>query len=175
MILLDRQLRLVYLQPLPVPGRARREVRGRPQRRDHGRRDARACGRVRADRHLARTLHARRGGICVPLIQRWPAKSRCSASVSGTSRSARPSARTWFARRRCYARQDVGSASHDGTGVFAGLPSPFTATRYHSLIVERETLPPALEVTAETADGVIMGLRHRELPIEGVQFHPSRS
>ena len=61
---------------------------------------------------------------------------------------------------------------HDGRGVFAGLPTPFTATRYHSLIVERETLPPALEITAETADGTIMGLRHREFAIEGVQFHP---
>ncbi|CAA9553532.1 MAG: Anthranilate synthase, amidotransferase component @ Para-aminobenzoate synthase, amidotransferase component [uncultured Thermomicrobiales bacterium] len=61
---------------------------------------------------------------------------------------------------------------HDGKGVFAGLPQGFTATRYHSLIVEREGLPPCLAVSAETPDGVIMGLRHRELPIEGVQFHP---
>jgi anthranilate synthase component 2 len=61
---------------------------------------------------------------------------------------------------------------HSGQGVFAGLPSPFTATRYHSLIVERSSLPAQLEVTAETADGIIMGLRHRELLVEGVQFHP---
>ncbi|MFN3370785.1 MAG: anthranilate synthase component II [Sphingomonadaceae bacterium] len=61
---------------------------------------------------------------------------------------------------------------HGGRSIFAGLPSPFTATRYHSLIVERETLPPALEVTAETEDGIIMGLAHRELPLVGVQFHP---
>ena len=61
---------------------------------------------------------------------------------------------------------------HDGTGVMAGLPNPFEATRYHSLVVERESLPDVLEVTAETPDGVIMALRHRELPIEGVQFHP---
>ena len=61
---------------------------------------------------------------------------------------------------------------HQGQGVFAGLPQPFTATRYHSLIVERSTLPPELEVTAETEDGIIMGMRHRTLPIEGVQFHP---
>ena len=61
---------------------------------------------------------------------------------------------------------------HDGAGVMAGLPNPFEATRYHSLVVERESLPDVLEVTAETPDGVIMGLRHRELPIEGVQFHP---
>ena len=57
-------------------------------------------------------------------------------------------------------------------GVFAGLPSPFHATRYHSLIVERATLPETLEVTAELEDGTIMGLQHRELPIHGVQFHP---
>jgi len=62
---------------------------------------------------------------------------------------------------------------HGGQGVFRGLPTPFTATRYHSLLVERETLPPCLEITAETAEGEIMGLRHREIPsLEGVQFHP---
>ena len=59
-----------------------------------------------------------------------------------------------------------------GQGVFAGLPSPFQATRYHSLLVKRETFPAALEITAETAEGEIMGLRHREFPIHGVQFHP---
>jgi anthranilate synthase component II len=64
------------------------------------------------------------------------------------------------------------SVFHTGLGVLAGLPDPFEATRYHSLIVERTTLPACLEVTAETADGVIMGLRHRDLPVEGVQFHP---
>ncbi|HUR18153.1 MAG TPA: aminodeoxychorismate/anthranilate synthase component II [Acidimicrobiales bacterium] len=62
--------------------------------------------------------------------------------------------------------------SHHGAGVLAGLPDPFEATRYHSLMVERESFPDVLEVTAESEDGVIMGLRHRELPIEGVQFHP---
>ena len=66
----------------------------------------------------------------------------------------------------------LGTIEHGGKGVFAGLPSPFQATRYHSLIVERESLPAELEVTAELADGTIMGLRHRELPIHGVQFHP---
>jgi anthranilate synthase component II len=61
---------------------------------------------------------------------------------------------------------------HSGKGVFAGLPSPFTATRYHSLTVERASLPECLEVTAWTEDGEIMGLRHRSLAVEGVQFHP---
>ena len=66
----------------------------------------------------------------------------------------------------------ISAMYHDGAGVLAGLPRPFAATRYHSLIVERETLPSALEVTAETSDGLVMALRHREYPIVGVQFHP---
>ena len=61
---------------------------------------------------------------------------------------------------------------HNGSGVFAGLPSPFEATRYHSLIVKRDTLPECLEITAETAEQEIMGLRHRTFPLHGVQFHP---
>ena len=61
---------------------------------------------------------------------------------------------------------------HHGAGVFAGLESPIQATRYHSLVVERDTLPDCFEVTAETADGMIMGMRHRTLDVEGVQFHP---
>ena len=61
---------------------------------------------------------------------------------------------------------------HDGKGIFAGVPSPFEATRYHSLLVKRETFPAVLEISAETAEGEIMGLRHREFPIHGVQFHP---
>ena len=69
----------------------------------------------------------------------------------------------------------MGKMHHTGKGVFAGLPTPFDATRYHSLVVERETLPDSLEITAELEDGTIMGLRHKELPIEGVQFHPEKS
>jgi anthranilate synthase component 2 len=64
------------------------------------------------------------------------------------------------------------SIHHDGRGVFAGLPSPFVATRYHSLVVHRDGLPACLGVSAWTEDGLIMGLRHREAPVEGVQFHP---
>ncbi len=66
----------------------------------------------------------------------------------------------------------LGHIEHGGGGLFAGLPSPFAATRYHSLVVERQTLPEALKVTAALDDGTIMGLEHRELPIHGVQFHP---
>mgnify|MGYP002749788220 CR=1 FL=1 len=62
--------------------------------------------------------------------------------------------------------------SHDGKTIFHGLPEPFTATRYHSLAVERESLPDCLEISAEAEDGEIMGLRHREYPVEGIQFHP---
>ena len=66
----------------------------------------------------------------------------------------------------------VARIRHDGRGVFAGLPPVFEATRYHSLVVRRAGLPACLEVSAETPDGLVMGLRHRTLPIEGVQFHP---
>ncbi len=66
----------------------------------------------------------------------------------------------------------VSNIHHKNEGVFKGLPSPFKATRYHSLIVERETLPDCLHITAETEDGIIMGMQHKEKPIHGVQFHP---
>lgn len=66
----------------------------------------------------------------------------------------------------------MGTMHHTGKGLFADLPTPFEATRYHSLIVERETLPDCLEITAELEDGMIMGLQHKTLPIYGVQFHP---
>jgi len=66
----------------------------------------------------------------------------------------------------------MGHIKHSNEGLFKGLPSPFAATRYHSLVVERDSLPDALKITAELDDGTIMGLEHRELPIYGVQFHP---
>ena len=66
----------------------------------------------------------------------------------------------------------MGAIHHTGKSIFADLPSPFEATRYHSLVVERESLPDCLEVTAELEDGTIMGLTHRDLPVHGVQFHP---
>ena len=66
----------------------------------------------------------------------------------------------------------LGQMHHKDKGVFKGLPSPFAATRYHSLVVERESLPDCLEITAELENGMIMGLQHRDLPLHGVQFHP---
>ena len=66
----------------------------------------------------------------------------------------------------------VSEIRHDGRTLFEGLPQPFIATRYHSLVIARESLPDCLEVSAETSDGTIMGVRHRTLPVEGVQFHP---
>jgi anthranilate synthase/aminodeoxychorismate synthase-like glutamine amidotransferase len=66
----------------------------------------------------------------------------------------------------------ISSINHDGKTIFTGLPNPFPAGRYHSLIVKRETLPACLEISAETAEGEIMGLRHRNYPVEGIQFHP---
>ncbi|TQM92067.1 anthranilate synthase component II [Roseinatronobacter monicus] len=81
-----------------------------------------------------------------------------------------------FGGRVLRARQIVhgklGQMHHTGQGVFHGLPSPLMATRYHSLVVDRDTLPDCLEVTSWLEDGLIMGLRHRDLPVEGVQFHP---
>jgi len=75
-------------------------------------------------------------------------------------------------RADCVMHGKTSLIHHHDDGVFTGLPEPFEATRYHSLVVDRETLPAVLEITAETDDGTIMGLRHREHAIEGVQFHP---
>ena len=75
-------------------------------------------------------------------------------------------------RARSIMHGKVSAIGHDGRGVFAGIPSPLVATRYHSLVIEENSCPEVLEITARTDDGEIMGVRHREFPIEGVQFHP---
>jgi anthranilate synthase component 2 len=75
-------------------------------------------------------------------------------------------------RARTLMHGKISPVHHDGRGVFAGVPSPFDAVRYHSLAVNRNSVPACLEISAQSDDGTIMGLRHRDLPIEGVQFHP---
>ena len=113
-----------------------------------------------------------RAGICLPLIR---AAAETGTPLLGVCLGHQAIGQA-FGGRVVRAAEimhgKLGTIVHSGTGVFAGLPSPFEATRYHSLIVERATLPEALEITAEAPDGTIMGLQHRELPIHGVQFHP---
>ena len=105
-------------------------------------------------------------------------KTRGAAGRSGVRRVPRLAGHGGGLRRRAGraglpdARQAVDGAAIAASGVFEGLPAEFQVGRYHSLFARRETLPACLEVTAETEDGVIMGVRHRELPIEAVQFHP---
>jgi anthranilate synthase component 2 len=113
-----------------------------------------------------------RAGICLPLVH---AAAETGTPLLGVCLGHQAIGEAFGGRVvRCHeiVHGKMGTMHHEGQGVFRGLPSPFQATRYHSLIVERETLPAALEVTAWLADGIIMGLRHRSLPIEGVQFHP---
>ena len=113
-----------------------------------------------------------RAGVCLPLIR---AAADAGTPLLGVCLGHQAIGQA-FGGRVVRAGQIVhGKTSpvrHDGRGVFAGLPSPFAATRYHSLVVEPETVPAALEVTASLDDGTIMGLSHRRLPIHGVQFHP---
>jgi len=110
-------------------------------------------------------------GISVPLIQAFAGRVPILGVCLGHQAIGQA-----FGGRIVHARALMhGKTSlihHKGVGVFAGLPSPFTATRYHSLVIERESLPDCLEITACTEDGEIMGVRHRTLPVEGVQFHP---
>ena len=82
-----------------------------------------------------------------------------------------PSAARWCARRR-QVHGKLSEIRHNGSGIFRGINAPFKATRYHSLVVERASMPRELTVTADTDDGVVMGLAHTQLPVHGVQFHP---
>ncbi|MBI1217616.1 MAG: aminodeoxychorismate/anthranilate synthase component II [Rhodobacteraceae bacterium] len=111
-------------------------------------------------------------GICLPLTA---AAAQAGVPLLGVCLGHQTIGQAFGGRVvRCHeiVHGKMGLIHHSGIGVFAGLPSPFHATRYHSLIVERASLPACLEVTAWLEDGTIMGLRHREKPIEGVQFHP---
>jgi anthranilate synthase component 2 len=110
-------------------------------------------------------------GICVPLIQRFAGE----IPILGVCLGHQAIGQAFGGRIVRAARVMHGKLSavkHRGTGVFSGLGSPLTATRYHSLAIERASLPSCLEITAESDDGEIMGVRHRDAAVEGVQFHP---
>ncbi len=110
-------------------------------------------------------------GISVPLIHAFAGKIPILGVCLGHQSIGQA-----FGGKIVHAKQlmhgKTSPVSHTDVGVFKGLPDPFTATRYHSLVIERETCPDCLEITAWTDDGEIMGVRHKTLPIEGVQFHP---
>ena len=111
-------------------------------------------------------------GICIPLTQ---AAAEARIPLLGVCLGHQTIGEAFGGRViRCHeiVHGKMGTMYHKGQGIFRDLPSPFLATRYHSLVVERETLPDCLETTAWLEDGTIMGLRHKTLPIEGVQFHP---
>ena len=110
-------------------------------------------------------------GISVPLVRRFAGKIPLLGVCLGHQAIGQAfGGRIIRAQRVMHGK--LSSIVHDGRGVFRGLPSPFTATRYHSLAIERSSLPPVLDVTATSEDGEIMGVRHREFAVEGVQFHP---
>jgi len=110
-------------------------------------------------------------GISVPLIRRFAGKIPILGVCLGHQAIGQAfGGRIVRAQRVMHGK--LSPVTHDNRGVFAGLPSPFAATRYHSLAIERASLPAMLEVTATAEDGEIMGVRHRELAVEGVQFHP---
>jgi para-aminobenzoate synthetase component 2 len=110
-------------------------------------------------------------GISVPLIERFAGRIPILGVCLGHQAiGAAFGGRVIRAAKLMHGK--TSEIEHDGKTVFRGLPQRFTATRYHSLIVERKSLPRSLEISAETADGIIMGLRHRKFRVEGVQFHP---
>jgi anthranilate synthase/aminodeoxychorismate synthase-like glutamine amidotransferase len=113
----------------------------------------------------------REAGISVPTIQRWAGRLPILGVCLGhQSIGAAYGGNVISARRLMHGK--TSQIQHDGRGLFEGLPNPFVATRYHSLAVERESLPRELEICASTEDGEIMGLRHRRDLVVGVQFHP---
>jgi len=113
-----------------------------------------------------------RAGICLDLIAAAASESLPVLGVCLGHQSIGQAMGGTVVRAPAPMHGKVDQIHHGGQGLFAGLPTPFTATRYHSLVVDRDSLPDCLEVTAESGDGLIMGLRHRALPLHGVQFHP---
>lgn len=113
-----------------------------------------------------------KAGICLPLIARAAGLGLPLLGVCLGHQAIGQAFGGRVVRAPAPVHGKVWTMRHTGRGVFAGLPSPFQATRYHSLVVERAGLPGDLDITAETDDGLIMGLRHKRLPIHGVQFHP---
>jgi para-aminobenzoate synthetase component 2 len=112
-----------------------------------------------------------RAGVCIPLIKRYAGELPIFGVCLGLQ--AMGVAYGAVVEQAPELRHGkISQIHHDGVGALAGMPSPFTATRYHSLAVRADTLPDEFQVTARTETGVIMALRHRELPLEGVQFHP---
>jgi len=110
-------------------------------------------------------------GVCVPLIQRFAGEVPILGVCLGHQAIGQAfGGRIIRARRVMHGK--LSAVKHDRAGVFSGLENPLTATRYHSLVIERASLPACLQVTAESDDGEIMGVRHREATVEGVQFHP---
>jgi anthranilate synthase component 2 len=110
-------------------------------------------------------------GICVDLVRRVGGTTPILGVCLGHQAIGQAYGAT-VARAPVQMHGKTSEIQHENAGVFAGLANPFTATRYHSLVVLKETVPADLEVTAWTADGIVMGLRHRHHPVEGVQFHP---
>lgn len=110
-------------------------------------------------------------GICLPLIEHFKGKVPILGVCLGHQAIGQAFGGE-IVRAERLMHGKTSQIHHDGKTIFAGLPNPFTATRYHSLIVRRETLPDELEISAETAEGEIMGIRHTKFLIEGVQFHP---
>lgn len=111
-------------------------------------------------------------GICLPLVQ---AAAETGTPLIGICLGHQTIGQAFggkVVRATDIVHGKMGTMHHTGKGLFKGLPSPFQATRYHSLIVDRDTLPDTLEITAELEDGTIMGLQHKTLPIHGLQFHP---
>lgn len=110
-------------------------------------------------------------GVCVPLIERFAGQIPILGVCLGHQSIGQAFGGNVIRNYRVL-HGKVSQIHHDGKSIFAGLPDPLQATRYHSLVIERESMPACLEISAETEEGEVMAVRHREMPVEGVQFHP---